>query len=194
MKANILSAKKSCRDGFYILDAEYEFRGKTVKKTFEITDDDYAEIGSPVGGDTVYDEDFYTLARITMDRDAVDSALRIVAVSDNSIAGLMRKLLDRGYPTESAERAAYEMKRLGYINEPEQISRLVEYYVNTRKTGKKKLLAAITAKGYPPDVTNRIIQSAIDDGTIDFDALRDELTAGITDPTEKRKILYRHGF
>ena len=171
-------------------------RGKEKKRRYEVDPEDFESIGSPSIGDEVYDGEISVIIRKTERREAYDRALKILAMGDNSLDGLSRKLQMRGFSRESAEYAAAEMQRMGYIRESDQLQRLIDYNVNKKLMGKRKLIPYLVSKGYSQRNVCEAIDLAIDGGVIDFDRARKELlkTAKTDDPMQIRKILYNHGF
>ncbi len=169
---------------------------KEKKRRYEVDSSDWESLGNLSVGDEIYDEEIAVIIRKTEQNEAFDRALRIVSMGDNSAKALCQKLVMRGFSRESAEYATAKVISLGYINEDEQLLRLVEYNVSKKLMGKNRLIPALVSKGYSTERIHAAIERALDEGTIDFDAAKKELLsqANTDDSMKIRKLLYTHGF
>ena len=111
-----------------------------------VSESDYARCGSPMQGDVIDGRayDLFTFSdecyRATL------TALRILSFADNSERSLMMKLVQKGISREVAEGAVQEMVRLGYVNEREQLTRLVTREAAALR-GPLRIVAKLSSKG-----------------------------------------------
>lgn len=165
--------------------------------TLTVSESDYERCGSPMQGDEV---DSKSLDRLIFSDEcyrATLSALRILSFSDNSERTLTIKLMRRGISREVAEGAVREMVRLGYINEREQLRRLVLSEARTLR-GPLKIVAKLVSKGYSRPDIEWAMDSLAREGEIDFNEnarllITQKLTRGATDEQIKA-LLYKNGY
>lgn len=124
-------------------------------------------------------------------------ALSILAYGDNSRRMLYTKLIRSGFSRELSQRTVDEMCAYGYINERERLARLITDEVNIHFTGRAKILAKLTAKGYSRRDIEDTISELSSNGEIDFSEARQRLIEkylpdGATDEQIK-KLLYKNG-
>ena len=125
-------------------------------------------------------------------------ALSLLAFADNSKRRLLVKLLRFGLDRSTAERIVDEMASLGYINEDDQISRLVERLANGQLIGPKKIIARLVAKGYRPDAVRHAMRALTESGEVDFSEnkriLLEKHSVVEGDTEEENKLLYKNGY
>ena len=125
-------------------------------------------------------------------------ALSLLSFADNSKATLRMKLLRFGTDKETAERIVDEMVSLGYLNEENQIDRLVMRLACDRLFGPKKIIAQLASKGYSASDVRSAIRRLCDSGEIDFAEnkrrLLEKYSVEDGDCDEENKILYKNGF
>ena len=196
MKATVCSIKRSKREGYMRITLSVDGNYGAVRKNYEVSCEDWQNIGQPGEGSIILDEEISVISRIANEKAAFERALKIVAMGDNSIKGLIKKLRERGFSRECAEYAAGEMLRLGYIDEDSQLDRLTEYYVNEKRMGRRKLIPTLYSKGYTFDKIGDAISRAVDNGKIDFDHAKETLLSENShlDFDGRKRLLYKHGF
>lgn len=174
------------------------FAGNT-RRTYRLSCERYAQLGSPDRGSALDDEALAALAEAEGEIRALYKAESLLAYGDNSANGLCRKLRQRGYSQENAEAAVARMLQKGYIREEEQAYRLVLSAANRKHWGPRRILADLSHKGYPSETVRRALARAEAEGDVDFQesarALLAKKFAG-KQPTslEKRRVLYQYGY
>lgn len=132
---------------------------------------------------------------------ALSRAFILLSAADNSKRSLVRKLRERGFAQSDAEAAARELCIAGYINEPEQISRIASILAERRLYGRRRIIEELYRRGYSPENINHWRNS--ESLELDFAAICAKLIArrgGLppkNDTAGKRKLLsylYRRGF
>ncbi len=167
------------------------------KREYTVSEAEYRECGSLLVGDEIDGETVLALAACDMRYDARRRALRILAYSDNNERTLVRKLISKGVSRDAAEATASEMVSLGYIDEVRQLERIIEREVCVLLTGKRKLYAKLTAKGYDKSRIALVIDDLIERGVIDFKNAKEELLRKrlpeCCDDEDKKQLLYKFG-
>ena len=125
-------------------------------------------------------------------------ALSILSYADNNQKNLIRKLRVAGYPKDLSELVCREMVGLGYIDEREQLHRLILAEANEKLQGPNKILAKLVDKGYSASDVREIMQNFIDEGEINFRnnayrLIEKKLEKGAT-ADEKKTLLYKNGY
>ena len=108
----------------------------------------YERIGSPGVGAVLSDT---ALSELSFEAEylyACRSAIRILEYGDNNARTLRDKLARKGVSREAAQAAVEKMVSLGYIREGEQARRLAVGYARRNLWGERKIVSALTAKGY----------------------------------------------
>lgn len=169
------------------------------KAVLTVSEEVYREIGSPLRGAPLSEENF-AYAKEASDRvEALRAALRLLGYADNSARTLTAKLLRRGYSPSVARAAVEEVIRLGYLDEDRQISLAVLREANEKLHGPRRIVAALAAKGYDSRATSRILRSLIDAGEIDLSKnlsllYKKKSTHGDLTEEERRKWKYQYGY
>ncbi len=173
-----------------------EENGKEKLKSYEVSREDFEAIGSPKAGAPLEKEEFSVISFKTDCKLAFERALKILSLSDNSARALERKLIERGFSREASEYAVARIIGLGYINEENQLLRLIEFNVNSKLCGRKKLIKYLMQRGYSYSDITKAIERAEDEEIIDFESVKEELKKKYSPKTseELRKLLYKHGF
>ena len=156
----------------------------------------YERIGSPGVGDALPDAAVFELAHASEYRLACRCALRILEYGDNNARTLRDKLTRKGISREIAAEAVERMVALGYIRESEQAKRLAVGYARRNLWGKRKIVSALTAKGYSREDAEAAASEAEDE--VDFNEVKKALikrcrTRGMEDD-KIRTTLWRYGF
>lgn len=159
---------------------------------------EYARCGAPEKGDILDEDTYYRMARYDMYHKAKKKALSILSYADNNQKNLIRKLRVAGYPKDLSELVCREMVGLGYIDEREQLRRLILAEANEKLQGPNKILAKLIDKGYSASDVREIMQNFIDEGEINFRnnayrLIEKKLEKGAT-ADEKKTLLYKNGY
>lgn len=156
----------------------------------------YEAIGCPARGETIGEDALREIEREDEQDRAIRHALYLLSFSDNSEAQLARKLRTKGYSSSAVTHATREMVRLGYVREREQLMTLVRSLANGRLYGPRRILAALSAKGYRSadirDAMERLCREGEIDFTKNFKAL--EQKRGDGTPEGRRKLQYTYGY
>lgn len=188
----------------YVRSAE---DGKLVKIAV-VTDEDrvvytvsatlYARLGGFSRGEEISEDVLRQIQSEHEYRSAKKKALNILAYADNNERTLAMKLMRGGTRRECAKDVAREMVSLGYINEEEQLDRLVAIDANSKLFGEGRIIRHLASRGYSTSDIRRAIERLVSDGEIDFrknaKRLLEKYSFRICDTEEKRKILYRYGY
>ena len=190
----LIYIKPSRSRGYLILG----FTDGENKYSYTVTEEDYAELGSPLAGFLPGESMLADIKRSDERYRANLLALRILSYGDNSKRNLYAKLKARSFSSEVCEDVVCEMVRLGYINEENQLLRLVEREVNTSLSGPRKIRAKLAAKGFSRADIDSAIDSLLLSGGIDFEAskallIEKKLTRDATSE-EKKALLYKYGY
>lgn len=152
-------------------------------------------------GDTVTAETIATLKSSERAVSALSRAFILLGAADNSERSLVRKLRERGFALDEAEAAARELCIAGYINEPEQISRIASVLAERKLYGRRRIIEELYRRGYSRENITRWRDS--ESHEIDFTAscVKNIIRRGGLPPKNdvagKRKLLsylYRRGF
>ena len=166
--------------------------------SFNVSERDYTEAGSPRPGDAVDYDMLDCLRRSDEIYRARLYALRMLAFADNNERTLVHKLVLRGISYEIATDTAHEMVGRGYINESAQLERLVLAEANRNLIGPRRIRAKLSSRGYSTSDIDETIERLCADGEIDFERsakllVEKKLTRGATDDEIKR-LLYKSGY
>lgn len=194
MKATI-DAVQSVRSGTEILLTVTVHSMPPRTHIYRISADRFSEDGNLDAGETV---DFEELAPLIGDEDArlaYARGVKILASGDNTRRNLLRKLTERGFLRESAERAVERLVKEGYIREDELLERQLAIYAK-RLWGPKKFLPNLLEKGFSRADIEAALVRAREEGIYDDDSIRAEILAGLPegDFAQRRARLYKHGF
>ena len=153
----------------------------------------YEEAGAPLEGDAL-SEEAYRLLFWEEDRaECRRRAARIQGISPNSERALLQKLTLRGFPEDVARESISALSRLGYLNEEDQLSRLVELAAK-KFWPRRKLLLALLRKGYGREDALRAMEDAeYKDETLAQRLIETKLPHGATED-EKHLLLAKYGF
>lgn len=195
MRAEVLSVRKE-DDGNVTVRLRLT-TGDSVAKSRQLTvpAEDYFAAGAPVARDLLTAESYRILCRTAEKKAALNRACLILENGDNSASALHRKLRMRGFSEESTADAIAFVIQQGFLDENAQLQRYVAQLAK-KEIGRRKMVTTLLQKGYPGDAIRGAIQSAEENGSLDFDAIREALLQKYapSTPEEKRKLLYTHGF
>ncbi len=79
---------------------------------------------------------------------AFAAGLRILSYSSHSKNALVRKLCQKGFPKDTAERAADYAADTGALDEEKEASSIADYAIRHKYWGKKRIAADLMQKGY----------------------------------------------
>ena len=158
----------------------------------------YERIGAPEVGARLSETALSELCRQSEYLSACRHALRILEYGDNNARTLRDKLVRKGISREVALEAVDKMVSLGYIREGEQARRLAVGYARRNLWGPRKIVSALTAKGYSREDAESAVRDAETSGEIDFREVRKTLvkrcqSRGLA-PDKTRAALWRYGF
>ena len=158
----------------------------------------YTELGSPSRGDELSDDTLALIRDYDTRYRAKKKALSLLSYSDKNESMLKRRLLASGFSMEASEEAAREMVSLGYINEEDQLTRLILNEANVKLRGPMKILPMLVGKGYSSSEVKRVMHALSESGEIDFKKnakrLIEKRLRDSSDIEEKKKLLYRNGY
>ena len=158
----------------------------------------YLEIGSPSVGDNVSDTDMSAVKYADELYRARKKALNILAYADNNQKTLKAKLLRAGFKYEIADLVLTEMVSHGYVNEKNQLERLILTEANQKLRGPLKIIPALINKGYSSSDVREVLRRLLDEGEIDFSANAERLIEkklpAEADGEEIKKLLYKNGY
>ena len=167
------------------------------KQRYVITEGTYREIGCPLSGEEINEENLYTLVLEDEKRRALQKSLNILGFADNNKRALCQKLLRAGFRREAVDFALTECVMRGYIDEERQAERLVLKYA-AEFLGPHKIIAKLSAKYYSPSLISKTIRSLEARGEIDFNKNKKELLSlklgSDSGYEEKMKLLYKYGY
>lgn len=153
----------------------------------------YEEAGSPEEGEALSPEAYRLLFWEEESAECRRRAARIQGISPNSARALVQKLTLRGFPAEMAEESVSALSRLGYLNEEDQLLRLVELAAK-KYWPRKKLLLALLRKGYGREDALRAMERAdYRDRDVAERLLEAKLPCDATEE-EKQLLLAKYGF
>lgn len=165
---------------------------------YTLSEGTYREIGCPLSGDTVSEEELALLSERDRHQRARKSAFRILSYSDNSRSALIGKLVHAGFERALAERVCDEMQAHGYLNEDSQLERAVIKYANDALLGKYKIAARLAAKGYRSSAVFAKISELLERGEIDFSdsfcRLKEKKLPREHTHEDEVKLLYKYGY
>ncbi len=161
-----------------------------------VKEDTYKSFDSLTKGDLVSEHTVDTLRFEDEVYRAVKKALGYISDMDRSAYALKLKLLRLGFSSEAVEMAIARCSELGYINEDDQLDRLVEREANLKLKGKYYIKRKFASKGYSIASVDRAINRLVDRQEIDFDDCFERLAEkrGATTEEERKALQYRYGY
>ena len=157
----------------------------------------YAEIGSPMVGDFLTDEEISIIREFDEYFRAKKKALSILAYADNNRRNLALKLSKAGFQRELCDRVVSEMVSLGYIDEKRQLERLITLEANGKLRGPLRIIPALVNKGYSSSDIRAVMHELTESGEVDFrrnaKILLDKKLP-TADTEERKKVLYKNGY
>jgi SOS response regulatory protein OraA/RecX len=158
----------------------------------------YAEIGSPAVGDEIDSASLSAIKHADEHYRAKKKALSILAYADNNQKNLKAKLIRAGFSYEISDRVCEEMVSYGYINENNQLERLIMIEANQKLRGPLRIVPALVNKGYSSSDVRRVLNRLVDEGEINFKEnsrrLAEKKLPDDFDEEDLKKLLYKNGF
>lgn len=118
-------------------------------------------------GIRIDEENYIKLKRLDEYTKAVVKGINLLSYSQNTSAGISRKLFNYGFSKETCEFAGRYLKKHGYINEELQASLLSETLATKKLYGKMRIEKELKTKGFPSSVISKVFE----DGDYDFDEI-----------------------
>ena len=158
----------------------------------------FREIGMPSSGDELDSSQMSAIKYTDRLISAKKKALNILAYADNSRKSLATKLYRAGFEREIIDEVCSEMVNLGYINEKNQLERLLLNEANIKLRGPMKIIPSLVQKGYSQSKIREVLDNLVREGEIDFrensKKLLEKKLSAPYDEEEAKKILYKNGF
>ena len=170
--------------------------GESARYTVNLSTFD--ALGSPAVGDFLDDGQMSAIRYCDELIKAKKKALNILAYADNNRRNLSVKLLRAGFSREIADAVCDEMLSLGYINERDQLERLINNEADRQLRGPGRIIPALAAKGYSSSQVREVMAELVQSGEIDFKKnarlLIDKKLPDGSNDDEKKTILYKNGY
>lgn len=113
------------------------------------------------------EENYVKLKRLEEYTKAIVKGINLLSYSQNTSAGISRKLFNYGFSKEVCDFAGKYLKKHGYINEELQASLLTETLATKKLYGKIRIEKELKTKGF----NSSVISKVIDEGDFDFDEI-----------------------
>ena len=157
----------------------------------------YLELGLSKGK-IIDEEAFDKLEEISRHCKAIKKGSDLLSYSSSSERRLAERLKSKGIDKKSAEFAASQLKKMGVINESQDIDRAVNGYLK-KLWGKKRIYRELCAKGYEREYISSTLDE-IDDEVFEQNCIalfKKKYKILPSDPAEQKKIiaaLIRYGY
>ncbi|MBE7042789.1 MAG: regulatory protein RecX [Ruminococcaceae bacterium] len=135
-------------------------------------------------GNTYSTEELEEIRQEAEYSDAKQYAFRLLARKSYSIAMLKRKLSEREYSPDSAEKVIALLCELGYLNDEDYAKRFIHDAVSLRKKGKRLVLQELVLKGIPRELGERLWEEQ----EIPEDLLTQLIEKKLTDPSDPKCV------
>ncbi|MBP3437321.1 MAG: RecX family transcriptional regulator [Clostridia bacterium] len=194
MKAKIVGIEKK-RGGEWRLSFAIAAPAGVRRMSFRIKEEKCKELDTLEIGE-VLDEERYLLFAVEEEkRAALDKAVQILSMGDNSRRGLYRKLKMRGFTEEGATYAVSTLVKKGYLDEEKMLDRQFAVFA-AKKTGMLKIASSLSQKGFSSEMIEEARQRARNAGVYDEEEIKMALAQENPDLTrqEWQKLLKKHGF
>lgn len=154
----------------------------------------------PAVGDFLGAEKYEALEFAQACSDAAVKAVSLLAYGDNTAKKLTDKLRQKGFSREAAAEAVRFCVEKRYINEEDQLRRLMELLCEKKKYGLRRIRQEVYQKGFSEEVVKAVFDETA--SALDFDAAVYErikkigITAFSTPDGKKKHVsaLLRYGF
>ena len=124
---------------------------------------------------------------------AVKSALNMLAYADCTAKQLEKKLIAKGYSSESAEFAVEYSLRRGFLNEYRYLQRLVETLANDKLYGIRRIALEIYKKGFSLNLVRDNLGEFIKDIDFSENCIKLAKKSRKTDRNKLYEYLVRYG-
>ena len=163
---------------------------------YVVSEGTYRGIGCPLSGDFLSSELIEELVREDEEIRATKKALGILSYADNSTARLRMKLARAGFSKRASEEAISSLVRAGLLDDSRQVKVRVETLWRYQLLGPRRILAKLSAEGYPSSSVRAAISELKEEGVIDFSLSKRKLLEKKQPENfeEKQKLLYRYGY
>ena len=108
------------------------------------------------------------------------------------------KLLRAGFSHEISDRVCEKMVSYGYINEKNQLERLILVEANEKLRGPLRIVPNLVNKGYSSSDVRTVLNRLVDEGEINFKEnsrrLAEKKLPDDFDEEDLKKLLYKNGF
>ena len=131
-----------------------ESEGKSEKNSFIITPAEWKRFGVSAGDELTTDQ-YEALEAATHYRRALNKGMELLSYGANSGASLRRKLTQRGYSREIAERVEQQLIEQGYIDEVSDADRVVKVCL-AKGYGRRRIIMKLRERGYGEDVVDEV--------------------------------------
>ncbi len=166
------------------------------RECYTVTGEVYSNIGSPIKGDGLDSDTVKVIAEDDERFRALRRALSLLSYADNSERTLTLKLLRAGFSRSAVRFAVEDCVAHGYINEREQLMRLVSVLANSKLRGPMYIKQSLMGKGYSAQDIDTAIHGLCESGEIDFKRSFQLLAekTGTSDPEARRALAYKYGY
>lgn len=167
-------------------------------KKYIISHAEYAACNSPVKGEEIDEAAFERIEGFDEYHKAYKKALSILSYGDNNRRTLEKKLRLAGYSYAASQEAIRAMVNLGYVNEHEQLRRLILTEANVKLRGPNLIIGKLLSKGYSVGDVRTVMEELVGEGEIIFKKnaqllIEKKLSEGAT-AAEKKALLYKNGY
>ncbi len=166
------------------------------KVAYTVSEGTYREIGCPLSTEEISYDALQAILREDGHRQALKKALRVLAFADNNTASLRRKLFAAGFTAEQTDFAVQECLNLGYIDENEQLRRIITRLAERELMGPHRIYKKLVHSGYRGADVKAVSDELVREGIINYADGRRRLIQkhAPKTPLDKKKLLYRYGY
>ena len=165
---------------------------------FTVNPATFEHIGCPNVGDELDEMQMSAIKYTDELIRARKKALSILAFADNNRKNLYTKLNRLGFNREIITAVIDEMVAFGYIDERRQLERIILIEANEKLRGPRKIIPALSAKGYSSSDISAVLHRLVDSGEVDFKKnarlLIEKKLPSDADAEEKKKLLFKNGY
>lgn len=162
---------------------------------YSISSADYATAAFVTGG-ILSDGELTLLVTLDEEYRAIKKALSLLSYSDKNRKAIYMRLVRLGFSREAAKKAVEYCLQNGFINEENQLERLVSNEANINLRGPYYIKNKLASKGYSRTDIEAAIDMLVNSGEVDFVIIFDTLCEkkGATTPEERKALAYKYGF
>ncbi len=137
----------------FILDIGVIYEDTCEEETFRAVTSEWEDRFYSVG-DELSEFDISELKLSTEVSDAVIRGIKLLGYGDASVRKMEKKLREKGYGRDAAERAAAAIEKLGYIDEKRVVLRKGDLIAERKLRGKRRVIEELMAAGYKREAVN----------------------------------------